>query len=153
MKTGWPTEALVVSRLAKLGTRTVSGTDELVLAPGEGLATEICLDGRFVKVRLAVTVTVETKVVGTASPLTRICEDGTKPEPVTDTRVAGPAGATVGEIEVTIAGRTTATLAVPDFVPSCVEVALMVGFPEPLGVKIPVPEMVPPVADQETLEL
>jgi hypothetical protein len=146
-------DALVVSRLARLGTRTVSGTDELVLAPGEGLATETCLTAAFVKVRLAVTVDVETNVVGTASPSTRICEDGTKPEPVMDTRVAGPAGATVGETEVTIAGRTATTLAVPDFVPSCVEVALIVAVPAPLGVKIPAEVTVPPVADQDTAEL
>jgi hypothetical protein len=51
-----------------------------------------------------------------------------------------------------IAAETT-TLAEPDFVVSCVEVAVMVAVPVPLGVNTPAEVIVPPVADQVTAVL
>lgn len=59
---------------------------------------------------------------------------------------------TVTEVMV---GRTavTVTLAEPDFVESCVEVAVTVAVPVATGVNIPEEVIVPSVAAQETAEL
>ena len=51
------------------------------------------------------------------------------------------------------AAEATTTLLEPDLVASCVEVAVMVAVPVPLGVNTPAEVMVPPVADQVTAEL
>jgi hypothetical protein len=47
----------------------------------------------------------------------------------------------------------TAIEAVPNLVVSCVEVAVIVAVPVPLGVNIPADVIVPPVADHVTAEL
>jgi hypothetical protein len=59
---------------------------------------------------------------------------------------------TVIEVMVGVAAVTT-TLAEPDFVLSCVEVAVMLAVPVPLGVNRPPEVMLPPVADHVTAEL
>ena len=51
------------------------------------------------------------------------------------------------------AAAATTTLLDPDLVASCVEVAVMVAVPVPLGVKTPAAVITPPVADQVTAEL
>lgn len=59
---------------------------------------------------------------------------------------------TVTEVMVD-AAEVTDMLREPDFVVSCVEVAVMVAVPVRLGVKTPEELTVPPVADQVTAEL
>jgi hypothetical protein len=59
---------------------------------------------------------------------------------------------TVTEVMVDPAAET-ATLLVPDLVVSCVEVAMTVAVPVPLGVNIPAGLIVPPDADHVTAEL
>ena len=51
------------------------------------------------------------------------------------------------------AAADTATLLDPDLVASCVDVALMVAVPVPLGLNTPAAVITPPVADQVTAEL
>jgi hypothetical protein len=63
------------------------------------------------------------------------------------------AGVQATEIEVIATGTATATVAEPDLVTSCVEIAVMVAAPAVVGVKTPVAVIVPPVADQVTPEL
>jgi len=55
--------------------------------------------------------------------------------------------------DVIVEGRTTVTVAEPNFVESCVDVAVRVAVPAPDGVKTPEGSTVPPVADQVTPEL
>ena len=55
--------------------------------------------------------------------------------------------------EVMVSATETTTLVEPDLVVSCVEVAVMVAVPVPLGVNTPAGVIVPPVADQVTAEL
>ena len=55
--------------------------------------------------------------------------------------------------EVMVSAAETTTLLEPDLVVSCVEVAVMVAVPVPLGVNTPAEVIVPPVADQVTAEL
>jgi hypothetical protein len=50
-------------------------------------------------------------------------------------------------------GATTVIEAVPDFVVSCVEVAVIVAVPVAVGENTPTDVIVPPVADQVTAEL
>jgi len=69
-----------------------------------------------------------------------VIEDG-EHETVTETMVG-----------VAVAAETT-TLLDPDFVVSCVEVAVMIAVPVPLGVKTPAEVTEPPVADHVTAEL
>jgi len=69
-----------------------------------------------------------------------VIEDG-EHETVTDVMVG-----------VVVAAETT-TLLDPDFVVSCVEVAVIVAVPVPPGVKTPADVIVPPVADHVTAEL
>jgi uncharacterized membrane protein len=52
-----------------------------------------------------------------------------------------------------VGGAVTVTLAEPDFVKSCVEVAVMLAVPMLVGVKTPALVTVPPVAVQVTVEL
>ena len=59
-------------------------------------------------------------------------------------------------IEVIVDGVVTATVALPDLVESCVDVAVMVAVPEPAGVKTPALLTVPMLVgltDHETDEL
>lgn len=49
--------------------------------------------------------------------------------------------------------KVTVTVAVPNFVASCTEVALIVAVPAPDGANTPPAVMVPPVADHATAEL
>jgi hypothetical protein len=64
------------------------------------------------------------------------------------------AGEQSTETEVIAVGwPLTATVALPDLVASCVEVAVMVATPAAVGVKAPDESIVPPVAAQVTLEL
>jgi hypothetical protein len=60
---------------------------------------------------------------------------------------------TVTEVMVDVAAKPTTTLLVPDLVVSCVEVAVMVAVPVPLGVNTPAELILPPDADQVTAEL
>ena len=53
------------------------------------------------------------------------------------------AGEQFTEIEVIVDGAVTATVAEPDLVESCVEVAMMVAVPAAVGVKAPVRLIVP----------
>jgi hypothetical protein len=69
-----------------------------------------------------------------------VIEDG-EHETVTDVMVG-----------VIVVAETT-TLLDPDLVVSCVEVAVMIAVPVPLGVKTPADVIVPPVADHVTAEL
>jgi len=46
-------------------------------------------------------------------------------------------GAQATETEVIVAGAVTVTVALPDLVESCVDVAVMVAVPVPAGVKTP----------------
>jgi hypothetical protein len=56
--------------------------------------------------------------------------------------------------EVMVDGADATTMLVePNLAVSCVEVAVMVAVPLPLGVNTPAEVMVPPVADQLTAEL
>lgn len=57
------------------------------------------------------------------------------------------------ETEVMVGGAATVTFALPDLVESCVEVAVMVAVPVPLGVKTPDEVIAPSVAAQVTAEL
>jgi hypothetical protein len=50
-------------------------------------------------------------------------------------------------------GWETATVAEPDFVESSVDVAVTVAFPATVAVNTPADVIVPPVADQVTVEL
>jgi hypothetical protein len=59
---------------------------------------------------------------------------------------------TVTEVIAGVAVDTT-TLVEPDLVESCVEVAVMLAVPVPLGVNSPAVVMLPPVADHVTAEL
>ena len=58
----------------------------------------------------------------------------------------------VTEVMVGGADETT-TLVEPDMVVSCVDVAVIVAVPAPLGVNTPPEVMAPPVADHVTAEL
>jgi uncharacterized membrane protein len=69
-----------------------------------------------------------------------------------------PKAKDAGESEVIVGtglvgGAVTVTLAEPDFVKSCVEVAVMLAVPMLVGVKTPALVTVPPVAVQVTVEL
>ena len=56
--------------------------------------------------------------------------------------------------EVMVGGAVETTTPVkPDLVVSCVDVAVIVAVPAPLGVNTPPEVMVPPVADHVTVEL
>ena len=63
------------------------------------------------------------------------------------------AGEQTTDTEVIVAVVVTVTVPVPNFVASCVEVAVMVAVPAPVGVKTPEEVIVPPVAAQVTAEL
>ena len=63
------------------------------------------------------------------------------------------AGEQTTETEVMVMGTATETIAVPDFVLSCVEVAVMVARTAAAGVNAPAEVMAPSVADQVTAEL
>jgi hypothetical protein len=63
------------------------------------------------------------------------------------------AGEQSTETEVIVDGPVTATVALPDLVASCVDVAMMVAVPAAVGVKTPDELIVPPVAAQVTAEL
>jgi methylglyoxal synthase len=63
------------------------------------------------------------------------------------------AGKQSTETEVIVGGPVTATVADPDLVESCVDVAVMVAIPAAVGVKTPDELIVPPVAAQATAEL
>ena len=52
-----------------------------------------------------------------------------------------------------VMGTATVTIAEPDFVLSCVEVAVIVPVPAAAGMNVPVDVMAPSVADQVTAEL
>jgi len=54
---------------------------------------------------------------------------------------------------VIVGTAETTTLLEPDLVASCVEVAVTMAVPVPLGVKTPAAVITPPVADQVTAEL
>jgi hypothetical protein len=56
-------------------------------------------------------------------------------------------------VGVALVGAVTVTVALPDFVESCAEVAVIVAVPAAEGVKTPPELTVPPVADQVTAEL
>ena len=62
-------------------------------------------------------------------------------------------GEQVTVTDVMVGGMTTITGAEPDLVGSSVDVAVIVAFPAPVGVKTPASDAVPPVADQVTAEL
>jgi hypothetical protein len=70
---------------------------------------------------------------------------------------AAPAVAEVGKRLVIVGtglfGAVTVTVALPDLVVSCVEVAVIVAAPVPLGVKTPDEVIAPSVAAQVTAEL
>jgi hypothetical protein len=55
--------------------------------------------------------------------------------------------------ELMVDAAETTTLREPDLAVFCVEVAVMVAVPAPLGVSTPAEVVVPPVADQLTAEL
>jgi hypothetical protein len=57
------------------------------------------------------------------------------------------------ETEVIETGKVTVTVAEPDLVVSCVDVAVMVAFPAAEGVNTPAEVIVPSVADHVTTEL
>ncbi len=54
--------------------------------------------------------------------------------------------------EVTVLGTATVTVAMPDLVVSCVEVAVRVAVPEEVGVKTPEAETVP-MLDGDTVHV
>jgi hypothetical protein len=56
------------------------------------------------------------------------------------------------DTDVMVTGTVTPTVAAPDLVLSWADVAVIVAVPEAVGVKTPVVETEPPVADQETAE-
>jgi hypothetical protein len=65
-------------------------------------------------------------------------------------------GAQLTETPVIAVGTATVTVAEPDLVESCVEVAVMVAVPAPAGVKMPAlltSPMLAGVTDQVTVEL
>jgi hypothetical protein len=62
-------------------------------------------------------------------------------------------GEQLTETEVIIGGTVTVTVAEPDLVVSCVDVAVMVALPAADGINTPAEVIVPPVADQVTPEL
>ena len=70
---------------------------------------------------------------------------------VWDVVIEGGVQETVTEVMVDAAETTT--LVEPDLVVSCVDVAVMVAVPAPLGVNTPPEVIVPPVADHVTVEL
>ncbi|HEV2487590.1 MAG TPA: hypothetical protein VGT08_18865 [Terracidiphilus sp.] len=57
------------------------------------------------------------------------------------------------DTDVIVGGTPTATVAEPNLVVSCVDVAVIVAFPAPDGVNTPAGVIVPPVAVQVTAEL
>ena len=63
------------------------------------------------------------------------------------------AGEQITVTEVIVGGTFTVTVALPDFVESCVDVAVIIALPVPVGVKTPAEVIVPPVAVQFTPEL
>ena len=63
------------------------------------------------------------------------------------------AGEQTTDTEVIVAVVVTVTVPAPNFVAFCVEVAVMVAVPAPVGVKTPEDVIVPPVAVQVTAEL
>ena len=59
------------------------------------------------------------------------------------------------ETEVIVGGTVTVTVELPDFVASCVDLAVIVAAPAPIGVKTPPPLMAPMLdglTDQVTAE-
>ncbi len=54
--------------------------------------------------------------------------------------------------EVTVLGTATVTVAMPDLVVSCVEVAVRVAVPEEVGMKTPAP-LTEPMLDGDTVQV